>query len=194
MSPLAPYVWAFAAYVGLGVLFQWMIQRRAFRTITRALIMGAVDTLFLTFFVQRLGTLSSALPIVYVAAPVLYATTTPRKRVALFTAWFGLTSYAATVLLEQLDVIDYAPGMPELARPDAITALSTFSARRAVHGHDRDADESTDLRARQRQRASARLEPARRAHRLVQPALRDAATRGRAGARQAQGAARPRSR
>jgi diguanylate cyclase (GGDEF)-like protein len=126
MSPLAPYVWAFAAYVGIGVLFQWMIQRRAFRTITRALMMGAVDTLFVTFFVQRLGTASSALPIVYVAAPVLYATTTPRRRVALFTAWLGLTGYAATVLLEQLGVIGYAPGMPELARPDVSTAFSTF--------------------------------------------------------------------
>jgi diguanylate cyclase len=126
MSPLAPYVWAFAAYVGIGVLFQWMIQRRAFRTITRALMMGAVDTLFVTFFVQRLGTASSPLPIVYVAAPVLYATTTPRKRVALFTAWLGLTGYAATVLLEQLGVIGYAPAVAELARPDASTAFATF--------------------------------------------------------------------
>jgi diguanylate cyclase (GGDEF)-like protein len=126
MSSLAQYVWAFAAYVAIGLVFQWMIQRRTFRTITRSLIMGAVDTLFLTFVVQRVGTLSSPLPIVYVASPVLYATTTPRRRVALFTAWFGLTSYAATIALEQLSVINYAPGMPELRRPDAITALSTF--------------------------------------------------------------------
>ena len=126
MAPLAPYVWAFAAYVALGAVFQWMIQRRAFRTITRALIMGMADMLFVTFFVQRLGTANSPLPIVYVAAPVLYATTTPRRRVALFTAWFGMTAYAITVLLEQLGAIDYAPGVPALAQPDAGTALSAF--------------------------------------------------------------------
>ena len=46
MKAFAPYLWAYAAYVAIGCLFQWMILRRVFRTVARTLCMGVVDVCF----------------------------------------------------------------------------------------------------------------------------------------------------
>jgi diguanylate cyclase (GGDEF)-like protein len=116
--------WAFTAYLTLAVLFQWAILRRWARTVTRAVVMGLVDTLFLSYCVHRIGSTSSLLPLVYVVIPVLYATTTPRRRVSMIIAHCGVVSYAIVVLLEQLAVLPYAPasGLP---RPDAAMGISS---------------------------------------------------------------------
>jgi diguanylate cyclase (GGDEF)-like protein len=118
----APPGWAFFAYLTIALAFQWMIQRRRFRSVTRAVIMGLVDMLFLSFCVQRVGSISSPLALVYVVVPVLYATTTPRRRISMVIAIVGTLSYALVVLLEQLELLAYA-GSARIARPDVATAL-----------------------------------------------------------------------
>jgi diguanylate cyclase (GGDEF)-like protein len=129
VASLQRYLWVFAAYVVVAVLFQGMIQRRLLRTRTRLIVMGIGDQVFLTFMVHLLGSLTSPLPLVYVVSPVLYATTTPRRNVALSLSAFGMLCYALTVLLEQFELLPYAPGASasELSRrPDAATGITNF--------------------------------------------------------------------
>jgi diguanylate cyclase (GGDEF)-like protein len=114
---------ASAGYLAVAFVFQWLIRRRLTRTGRRAVVMAIVDLLFLSYCVQRVGSLSSPMPLVYVAVPVLYATTTPRRRISWTIALIGVTCYALLVLLEQLDVLRYAPASG-LARPDASAALA----------------------------------------------------------------------
>jgi len=134
VQALAPYRAAFAGYIAVALLFQWMIQRRPIRTITGAVVMGLFDTLFLSFVVQRIGSTSSPLALVYVVVPVLYATATPRRRIALILAAAGIASYALIVLLEALGVLPYAPALagavapPDLASRIAYVALVTICA------------------------------------------------------------------
>lgn len=118
------YTGALAAYLGLAFVFQWIIARRGLKTGARIMAMGVVDTLFASFFVQRLGTLTSVLPLIYVMTPVLYATTTPWRRISLALAFFGTATYAALVLLEQLGLLAYAPATPLVPRPDPATAVA----------------------------------------------------------------------
>jgi diguanylate cyclase (GGDEF)-like protein len=130
VESLRPYLWVFAVYVAVAVSFQWMIQRRALRVRTRVLVMGVGDQVFLTFMVHLLGSLTSPLPLVYVVSPVLYATTTPRRHVALQLAGLGVGCYALLVLLEQLELLPYAPGAsaPALGgQPDVATSIAHFT-------------------------------------------------------------------
>jgi diguanylate cyclase (GGDEF)-like protein len=114
--------WAFGAYLAISLICQWIIQRRLFRSVTRAVVMGFLDTAFLSFFVQRSGSLSSPLPLLYVVTPVLYATTTPRRRISMIIAVAGTASYATIVLLEQLGLVAYAPASA-IARPESGMAV-----------------------------------------------------------------------
>jgi diguanylate cyclase len=127
VAELVPYRGAFAAYFALSLLFQWVIRRRAVRTVTRSVMMGLADILFLSFLVQRLGSGTSVLPLVYVVVPVLYATTTPRRRLSMTLAAAGSVSYAAIVLLEELAFLPYAPAFPEMARPDRALRIASLS-------------------------------------------------------------------
>jgi diguanylate cyclase (GGDEF)-like protein len=122
---LAPYQAAFALYVLLALVFQWLIQR-AVHTIPRAVAMGLVDTLFLSFLVQRMGTATTALPLVYVAIPVLYATTTPRRRLSVILCASGTAIYAVLVLLEIAGVLPYAPAMPDAPEPGLSLRIATL--------------------------------------------------------------------
>jgi diguanylate cyclase (GGDEF)-like protein len=122
---LAPYRPAFAVYLALALVFQWLI-RRAVHTITRAVVMGLCDTLFLSFLVQRMGSATSALPLVYVAIPVLYATTTPRRRLSVILCATGTAIYALMVALEVAGVLPYAPAMPAGPEPDLALRIATL--------------------------------------------------------------------
>jgi diguanylate cyclase (GGDEF)-like protein len=124
LPALASYRLAFLGYLVLGLIFQWVIQRRVFRSVTRAVLMGIVDTLFISFFVQRLGSMTSTLPLIYVVTPVLYATSTPRRRISITIATVGIASYAVMVLLEQLEILPYGPATPGVSRPDAVLGVA----------------------------------------------------------------------
>jgi diguanylate cyclase (GGDEF)-like protein len=125
VTAFVPYRPAFALYFALALLFQWMI-RRAVHTLTRAVVMGLVDTLFLSFLVQRMGSASSALPLVYVAIPVLYATTTPRRRLAVILCASGTVIYGLILALEVAGALPYAPAQPHLPAPDLSLRVATF--------------------------------------------------------------------
>lgn len=118
---LEPFRALAVAYLAVAVLFQWVIQKRVFRTTVRTIAMGVVDLAVLSFFVQRLGTAGSPLPVIYVATPVLYATTTQRRRVSIVIAVYGVVLYALLHLLELLGVLPYAPAVPGLPVPDFLT-------------------------------------------------------------------------
>ncbi|MFI5308400.1 MAG: hypothetical protein ACHQ53_13670, partial [Polyangiales bacterium] len=76
-------------YLAAALVFQWLIQRRVFRSVTRAVLMGIVDTFVISFIVQRLGSQTSTLALAYVVTPVLYATSTPRRRIPIILALVG---------------------------------------------------------------------------------------------------------
>ena len=118
---LEPFRGLAVAYLALAVLFQWVIQKRVLRTTIRTIAMGVVDLAVLSFFVQRLGTAGSPLPVIYVATPVLYATTTQRRRVSVVIAFYGVLLYATLHLLEVFGVLDYAPAVPGMPVPDLLT-------------------------------------------------------------------------
>ncbi|MFI5308065.1 MAG: GGDEF domain-containing protein, partial [Polyangiales bacterium] len=82
------------------------------------------DTFVISFIVQRLGSQTSTLALAYVVTPVLYATSTPRRRIPIILALVGTGSYALMVVLEQLGVLPYGPAIPGVARPDPAYALA----------------------------------------------------------------------
>ncbi len=122
IAAIEPYRSAFIGYAALALVFQWAIARGLFAGIPRALGMGAIDMLFLSFVVQLLGSVSTPLPIVYVAAPVLYATTTSRRRLSIGVASVGVAAFALIVALELLEVLPYAPASP-VPTPDPVYAI-----------------------------------------------------------------------
>jgi diguanylate cyclase (GGDEF)-like protein len=73
--------------------------------------------------VQQLGSATHILPLMYVAVPVLYATTTSRRRISLTLSAVGVGLYALMVVLELFEVIPYAPAWPQMPRPSVATML-----------------------------------------------------------------------
>ncbi|MDD9934317.1 MAG: diguanylate cyclase [Myxococcales bacterium] len=120
---LQPYWWGFVAYAVLALLLQWVITHRFSRTTKRAVMMGVVDMGFMSFIVQQLGSVTNVLPLMYVAVPVLYATTTSRRRISLIVSGVGVGLYALMVLLELLEAIPYAPASPGSELPEPSTML-----------------------------------------------------------------------
>lgn len=123
MPELAAYRPVLGAYFAIALVFQWTITRRVFAGIPRAFAMGIVDMLFLTYSVHLIGSASGVVPLIYVAAPVLYATTTSRRRLSISLAGFGSAAYALLVALELLHVIPYAPGNPRVGMPSPAMAI-----------------------------------------------------------------------
>jgi diguanylate cyclase (GGDEF)-like protein len=113
----APFAIEFVVYAVLTVILQWIIARRLFVGAWRALLMGFADTLFTSLVVQRFGSGTTVLPLIYVMVPALYATTTPRRRVSIILACSGTGIYACMVLLEQLGMLPYAPLLSNAVRP-----------------------------------------------------------------------------
>jgi diguanylate cyclase (GGDEF)-like protein len=128
LPELSAWRWLLLGYLALALLFQWLIVARKLRSFTRAIAMGVVDMSLVSVLVHRLGTATSVLPIAYVAVPVLYATTTPRRRVPVTIALVGVGQYAALIALELTGQMPYAPGVtggvpPGLAQHLASLAL-----------------------------------------------------------------------
>lgn len=126
VDSFAPYRAVFITYLVIALAFQWAISRKLYLGFPRALVMGAVDMLFLCFTVHLLGAVSSVLPVIYVATPVLYATTTTRRRLSLSIAAVGVAGYGLIVALELLDVLAYAPAIPGMPEPDPTYAVMIF--------------------------------------------------------------------
>jgi diguanylate cyclase (GGDEF)-like protein len=118
-----PYRVVFGGYLLIALAFQWAIIRKLYLGFPRALVMGAVDMLFLCFTVHLLGSVSTVLPLIYVATPVLYATTTTRRRLSISIAGVGVAGYALIVTLELLDILPYAPAIAGLPDPDPAYAV-----------------------------------------------------------------------
>jgi diguanylate cyclase (GGDEF)-like protein len=114
-------------YVALALLFQWLIVARKLRTFTRVIGMGIVDVSLVSVLVHRLGTVTSVLPIAYVAVPVLYATTTPRRRVPVTLALVGVGQYLVLVVLELAGHLPYAPGVPGTVEPTIALRLASLA-------------------------------------------------------------------
>jgi len=117
------YRLVFAVYLAIALGFQWAIARKLYLGFPRALVMGLVDMLFLCFTVHLLGSVSTVLPLIYVATPVLYATTTTRRRLSMTVATVGVLGYAVIVALELLEVVPYAPAIRGAAQPDVAFAV-----------------------------------------------------------------------
>jgi diguanylate cyclase (GGDEF)-like protein len=113
-------------YLLFALLSLWGIRRRIFESTTRAVLMGLIDVACVTYVTQRMGSLTSLVPLLYVATPVLYATTTSLRRISLMLALAGTGAYAFVVLLEQVGLLPYASGTaPLTAAPDAGTAVGS---------------------------------------------------------------------
>jgi diguanylate cyclase (GGDEF)-like protein len=61
-----------------------------------------------------------------VAVPVLYATTTPRRRVPVTLALVGFGLYLLIIVLELLGQLSYAPGVPGMPEPPLPVRMATM--------------------------------------------------------------------
>jgi len=118
-----PFRAVYVGYLLIALAFQWAIARKLYLGFPRALVMGVVDMLFLCFTVHLLGSVSTVLPLIYVATPVLYATTTTRRRLSMILAGVGVAGYALLVALELVGALPYAPAAPGVAQPEAAFAV-----------------------------------------------------------------------
>jgi len=126
LTSMVPYRAVASWYLLLAVSFQWVIERRVFRSTIRTVGMGLIDVAVLSYFVQQLGTTSSPLPVIYVATPILYATTTSRRRVSIAIAMLGVGAYCLLHLLELTGVLPYAPAVPGAPVPDLGLRIATI--------------------------------------------------------------------
>jgi diguanylate cyclase (GGDEF)-like protein len=115
------------AYLVLSLLFQWLIVSRRLRSYARVVAMGVIDMTLVSVLVHRLGSVSSVLAIAYVAVPVLYATTTPRRRVPVTLALVGVGQYLILIALELTGHLPYAPSMPDTIEPGLGPRLASFA-------------------------------------------------------------------
>jgi diguanylate cyclase (GGDEF)-like protein len=127
LPELAAWRALLAGYVAVALLFQWLIVARKLRSFARVIGMGIVDMSLVSVLVHRLGTATSLLPIAYVAVPVLYATTTPRRRVPVTLALVGVGMYATLVALELGGRLPYAPGVPSTPQPALALRLASLA-------------------------------------------------------------------
>lgn len=123
VTSVVPFACVFVAYLVIALAFQWAIARKLYLGFPRALVMGVVDMLFLCFSVHLLGSVSTVLPLIYVATPVLYATTTTRRRLSMIVAGVGVAGYAIIVALELVGTLHYAPAAPWATEPEAAFAV-----------------------------------------------------------------------
>ncbi|HMI89831.1 MAG TPA: GGDEF domain-containing protein, partial [Polyangiales bacterium] len=114
-------------YLALSLLCQWLIVTSTLRSFARVIAMGVIDMSLVSVLVHRLGTSTSVLPIAYVAVPVLYATTTPRRRVPITLAAVGVGQYLVLVALELAGRLAYAPGVPGTAEPALALRLTSLT-------------------------------------------------------------------
>jgi diguanylate cyclase (GGDEF)-like protein len=112
-------VWVFFGYFCFALAAQLVIRRRI-RRIRLALAIGIVDLLFVTFLVQLLGSTHSVLSFLYLLIPIVFATTTARRRISMTLAVVGALAYLTVLVMEWLGVIPYASALPGQPRPPAV--------------------------------------------------------------------------
>lgn len=113
-----------AGYTLLAVGFQWLIHKGILAGEKRSLLMGIVDTAFLSYVVYLLGPASSVLPFVYLLIPVVNAaSSSTRTRVAMRLAVLGSIAYAALLVITGFGLFPHAPARPELSAMPPIPQL-----------------------------------------------------------------------
>ncbi|MDH5670925.1 MAG: GGDEF domain-containing protein [Myxococcales bacterium] len=116
LPALRPLLWGFVGYFLLALVFQWLVARRFFAHAARPLLTGLVDIAFASLLIQRVGSGSTVLPLLYVVIPVLYTTTTSQHGIAHLLAGAGAIAYGFMVLLELLELLPYGAMQPALAK------------------------------------------------------------------------------
>jgi len=107
----AAHRWLFVAYIGIALLWQFMVWR-SIGDAWRPGLVGMVDLTFLTFLVHRLGSLSSMLVSLYIFVGIVYALAVHRT-IALLLAIYGSAAYIAVLIAEYTGTLHYAPDAPE---------------------------------------------------------------------------------
>jgi diguanylate cyclase (GGDEF)-like protein len=121
---LTPYRWVFIGNFLLSVLYQLLIRMRIGR-MRLIVAMGASDVVFVTFLVHLLGSTRTVVSFFYLLIPIVFATTTSRRRISMILAAFGSIAYVGVLALESAGVLPFAPAVPGAERPS--DALMFFS-------------------------------------------------------------------
>ena len=111
-APQPPsYFWLFGGYLACALLVQTLVWKDLVRQSVRALIMGLVDYVAITFVVHRFGSAPSLLFGIYIFAGIMYALIVERS-VAILLAIYGALLYAGRLGAEHRGLLPYAPGAP----------------------------------------------------------------------------------
>lgn len=122
---LTPYRSVFIGYFLLAFVFQLLIHLRVGRM--RVIVaMGVVDVLFVSFLVQLLGSTYSVVSFLYLLIPIVFATTTSRRRISMILAVLGCAAYLAVLALEWSGTLAFAPAIAGATRPSG--TMYFFSA------------------------------------------------------------------
>ncbi|HEX7480498.1 MAG TPA: GGDEF domain-containing protein [Polyangiales bacterium] len=164
LPALSPYRLGFVGYLGLSLLFQLLIRMHMGR-MRLIVAMGAFDVVYVTFLVQVLGSTRTVVSFLYLLIPIVFATTTSRRRISMILAGFGSVAYVTILMLEWFGVLRYAPAVPGAVRPSgamvffsglvvtlSIMATTRFvsqliAALREANGRLRDQSERDELTA-----------------------------------------------
>jgi diguanylate cyclase (GGDEF)-like protein len=120
------YRWVFIAYLGTALVAQVLIHRDLGRPTVRGLMSGVIDLALVTFVVHRLGSVSTALPFLYLVIAALNAIVVG-MRVTMVLVGVGSALYLGVLAAELVGVLPYAPDALPLApgdRPEVGAALS----------------------------------------------------------------------
>ncbi|HEX2675701.1 MAG TPA: GGDEF domain-containing protein [Polyangiales bacterium] len=126
---LEPFRNVFIANLVAAVVLQLVIQRRVGKTWV-VLAMGVIDVAFVTFLVHLLGSTQTVLSFLYLLIPIVFATTTSRRRVSMSLAMLAATAYVVLLGLEATHVLHYAPALPDAVEPPG--AIRFFSGLTVV--------------------------------------------------------------
>ncbi len=141
MPDVQSALWLSAAYTAMALIFQWMIHRRLLAGEGRSLMMGLVDTGYLSYVVYLLGPASNVLPFLYLLIPVVNAaSSSTRSQVAMRLAFMGALAYASLLTLTATGILAHGPARPDLGEnlppwPQLVSsgALVVFSVVFTTH-------------------------------------------------------------
>jgi diguanylate cyclase (GGDEF)-like protein len=119
---LLPYRSIFITYFVLSLISQALIRKHMGRTAI-VLAMGMLDVAFVTLLVHVLGSTRTVLSFLYLLIPIVFATTTSRRRVSMTLALAAAFAYLLVLGLEALHVLPFAPGVPGAEPPSKAMVL-----------------------------------------------------------------------
>ncbi len=126
---LASYLPVFVANLVASVVLQLVIRSRVRKTWV-VVAMGTLDVAFVTFLVHLLGSTETVLSFLYLLIPIVFATTTSRKRVSMTLATLAASAYVVLQVLEAFRVLPFAPALP--GSPPPSNTLRFFSTLTVV--------------------------------------------------------------